>query len=80
MHQMFIGITPTIILIRVSLGFSFHDEKSMSEIIGTLRFNSDENMGLDRSIQQGGDIEVVETDDITLEEMYNITHEYENGE
>ncbi|KAF8817015.1 hypothetical protein BYT27DRAFT_7247886 [Phlegmacium glaucopus] len=38
-HQMFNGITPTIILVRVSMGLSFHDEESMREsTIESLRF------------------------------------------
>ena len=30
------GITPTIILVRVSMGLSFHDETSMEEAVGSL--------------------------------------------
>jgi len=37
-NQMFNGITPTIILIRVSMGLSYHDEESISDIVGTLHF------------------------------------------
>jgi len=41
-HQMFNGITPTIILVRVSMGLSFHDEASMVEATGTfLHFTPD---------------------------------------
>jgi len=40
-HEMINGITPTIILVRVSMGLSFHDESSMvkaTSSIGSLRF------------------------------------------
>jgi hypothetical protein len=54
----------------VSVGLSFHDEKSMSEMVGTLRFgvshgedsiseNEDvEIVRLGHNIQQGGDTEI----------------------
>jgi len=34
-HEMLNGITPTIILVRVSMGLSFHDEASMVEVVGS---------------------------------------------
>lgn len=37
-HSMLNGITPTIILVRVSMGLSFHDEKSMAEVTESLCF------------------------------------------
>ncbi|KAF8811378.1 hypothetical protein BYT27DRAFT_7070094, partial [Phlegmacium glaucopus] len=38
-HQMLNGITPTIILVRASMGLSFHDKESMIESsIGSLHF------------------------------------------
>jgi len=37
-HEMLNGITPTIILVRVSMGLSFHDENSMVEAISSLQF------------------------------------------
>jgi len=41
-HEMLNGITPTIILVRVSMGLSFHNESSMVEAsIGSLRFAPD---------------------------------------
>ncbi|KAF8815850.1 hypothetical protein BYT27DRAFT_7191864 [Phlegmacium glaucopus] len=41
-HQMLNGITPTIILVRVSMGLSFHDKESMREsTIESLRFAAD---------------------------------------
>jgi len=41
-HKMIIGITPTIILVRVSMGLSFHDESSLVEAsIGSLCFSPD---------------------------------------
>jgi len=33
-HEMLIGITPTIILVRAATGLSFHDEASMVEVVG----------------------------------------------
>jgi len=35
------GITPTIILVRVSMGLSFHDEPSLVETVGSLQFAAD---------------------------------------
>ncbi|KAF8815185.1 hypothetical protein BYT27DRAFT_7334049 [Phlegmacium glaucopus] len=41
-HQMLNGITPTIILVRVYMGLSFHDKESMREsTIESLRFAAD---------------------------------------
>jgi len=41
-HKMFNGITPTIILVRVSMGLSFHNDSSIVEAsIGSLRFAPD---------------------------------------
>ena len=34
------GITPTIILLRVSMGLSFDDKESFMEAAGSLRFNN----------------------------------------
>lgn len=34
------GITPTLIQVRVAMGISFHDEKSMLEVTSSLRFSS----------------------------------------
>ena len=36
----FQGITPTIILVRVSMNLSYHDEKSLVETACSLRFAS----------------------------------------
>jgi hypothetical protein len=37
------GITPTIILVRVSMGVSFHNEASMVEVAGSfLHFSTDD--------------------------------------
>jgi hypothetical protein len=47
-HEMLNGITPTIILVRVSMGLSFHDEKSMIEVTEGLRFASNSMSGTDR--------------------------------
>jgi len=66
-NQMFNGITPTIILIRVSMGLSYHDEESISDIVGTLHFGKNsisdtevvEIGGLDR-IEQGDNTEIVD--------------------
>jgi len=35
-HEMLNGITPTIIIVRVSMGWSFHDKDSMEASIGSL--------------------------------------------
>jgi len=37
-HEMINGITPTIILVRVSMGLSFRDEPSLVEAVGSLQF------------------------------------------
>ncbi|KAF8800726.1 hypothetical protein BYT27DRAFT_7116760, partial [Phlegmacium glaucopus] len=48
------GLTPTIILVRVSMGLSFHDKESMIESsVGSLRFAADNP----NSIPETGDIE-----------------------
>jgi len=39
-NEMFNGITPTIILLRVSMKLSFDDEDSFKEATGSLRFNN----------------------------------------
>jgi len=39
-HQMVNGIAPTIILVRVSLGLSFHDEESLVEAVSSLQFGA----------------------------------------
>ncbi|KAF8811928.1 hypothetical protein BYT27DRAFT_7240149 [Phlegmacium glaucopus] len=39
-NQMFYGITPTVILVRLSMGLSFHDETSMVETAASWRFAS----------------------------------------
>jgi len=38
LHDMFNGIIPTIILVRVSIGVSFHDKNSMEASIRSLQF------------------------------------------
>ena len=50
-----LGNTPTVILIRVSMGFSFYDEKSMSETVESLRFGSHTN---ENSISETGVIDI----------------------
>jgi len=42
-NQMLNGITPTIILVRVSMRLSYYDEKSMMETISSLRFTASHN-------------------------------------
>lgn len=52
-HQMLNGITPTIILLRVSMGLSYHDEKSMVETAASWRFASyNRNPGPEIGVQQ----------------------------
>jgi len=36
-HEMVNGIAPTVILVRVSLGLSFHDKESLEEAVGSLQ-------------------------------------------
>jgi len=55
-NQMLNGITPTLILVRVSVGLSFHDEKSMSEIVGTWPFGVSHS---EDSISETEDVEIV---------------------
>jgi len=45
LHEMLNGITPTIILVRVSMGLSFHNEGSMETNIGTLCFAAQASIG-----------------------------------
>ncbi|KAF8817008.1 hypothetical protein BYT27DRAFT_7205510 [Phlegmacium glaucopus] len=73
-HQMLNGITPTIILVRVSMGLSFHDKESMIEsTIESLRFADNnpnsisETEGHDAGIVNGDDnIGVRQGDDIEM--------------
>ncbi|KAF8815217.1 hypothetical protein BYT27DRAFT_7197113 [Phlegmacium glaucopus] len=73
-HQMLNGITPTIILVRVSMGLSFHDKESMREsTIESLRFAADnpnsisEPVDNDAGIVNGDDnIGVRQGDDIEM--------------
>jgi len=67
-HEMLNGITPTIILVRVSMGLSFHDQSSMVEAsIGSLRFAPD----YQNPISQSGSINVLDEgrrdDDIEIQ-------------
>ncbi|KAF8797777.1 hypothetical protein BYT27DRAFT_7265331 [Phlegmacium glaucopus] len=70
-HQMLNGITPTIILVQVSMGLSFHDEKSMIEsTVRSLRLaaNSPNLMPEDVGIVNGDDdIGVRPSDDIEMD-------------
>ncbi|KAF8815206.1 hypothetical protein BYT27DRAFT_7249401 [Phlegmacium glaucopus] len=75
-HQMLNGITPTIILVRVSMGLSFHDKESMREsTIESLRFvannpnsiseTEDHDAGIvneddNIGVRQGDEIEMVD--------------------
>ena len=58
---------------RVSLGLSFHDEPSLVEAVGSLRFNNpNPNLGTG-SISQDGSL-VIGLDDLNAgQEMENIT-------
>jgi len=49
-HEILTGITPTIILVRVSMGLSFHDETLMSEATETLHFQV--QVGLDHTTSE----------------------------
>ncbi|KAF8810622.1 hypothetical protein BYT27DRAFT_7186141 [Phlegmacium glaucopus] len=59
-HQMLNGITPTIILVRLSMGLSFHNQESMIESsVGSLRFaDNNPNPNLEM-----GDVDIVNRDD-----------------
>jgi len=74
-HEMLIGITPTIILVRVSMGLSFHDENSMAEAsIGVLDFRSnnpkssipDENEIVDERKHDDFEAQLSEDSDIQM--------------
>ncbi|KAF8797341.1 hypothetical protein BYT27DRAFT_7344213 [Phlegmacium glaucopus] len=59
-HQMLNGITPTIILVRVSMGLSFHDQESMIESsVGSLRFATNNP----NPVPETGDVDFVNRDD-----------------
>ncbi|KAF8814274.1 hypothetical protein BYT27DRAFT_7156949 [Phlegmacium glaucopus] len=59
-HQMLNGITPTIILVRLSMGLSFYDKESMIESsVGSLRF-ADNNPNPN---PETGDVDIVDRDD-----------------
>jgi len=70
-NQMFNGITPTIILLRVVMGLSYHDTKSLIETAASWRFapqnqnpNSEiggvEMVGQERPFQQCDDVNIDE--------------------
>ncbi|KAF8811385.1 hypothetical protein BYT27DRAFT_7240480 [Phlegmacium glaucopus] len=74
-HQVLNGIAPTIILVRVSMGLSFHDKESIESTIGSLHFAASspnsmseteaEDVGIvnrddDIVVQQSDDIEMVD--------------------
>jgi len=59
-HEIVNGIAPTIILVRVSLGLSFHDKESLVEAVGSLQFAANpipeaEGIDQDRSSHIGHD-------------------------
>ncbi|KAF8797629.1 hypothetical protein BYT27DRAFT_7247042 [Phlegmacium glaucopus] len=72
-HPMFNGITPTIILVRVSMGLSFHDKESIESTIGSLHFAANnpnsmsetetEDVGI---VNRDDDIGVPQSDDIEM--------------
>jgi len=73
-HEILNGITPTIILVRVSMGLSFHDESSLVEAsIGSLRFAHDisnpipENGVVDEESRRHDDLEIQLSDDSDIE-------------
>jgi len=74
-HQMLNGITPTIILVRVSMRLS---EKSAAEAtVGSLRFNQDSTssandndmMIINRGTEEVHDIDIQQRGDIDIEEI-----------
>jgi len=75
-HQMINGITPTIILVRVSMGLSFHDEGSMVEAnIGSLRFRSD----IPNPIPQNELFDEGKNDDIEIQLSDDLNISYTDG-
>ncbi|KAF8803982.1 hypothetical protein BYT27DRAFT_7259438 [Phlegmacium glaucopus] len=62
-HQMLNGITPTIILVRTSMGLSFYEREPMIEsTVGTLRFAASNP----NSVPEMGDVDIVNRDDERL--------------
>jgi len=79
-HEMVNGIAPTLILVRVSLGLSFHDKESLVEAVGSLQFAANPipeagSIDQDRSAHIGHD------DDLNpLPVMGNINQERRDDE
>jgi len=76
-HEMLNGITPTIILVRVEMGLSFHNEPSLVDAIGSLQFAADHpNLIVGRgSLSEDGNLGI-EPDNLNGNlEMVNISQE-----
>ncbi|KAF8811341.1 hypothetical protein BYT27DRAFT_7240456 [Phlegmacium glaucopus] len=75
-QEMLNGITPTIILVRVSMGLSFHDKESMIEsTIGTLRFAANNPKSISETetedvaiVNRDDDIGVPQSEDIEMDD------------
>jgi len=79
-HEMVNGMAPTIILVRVSLGLSFHDKESFDEAVGSLQFaaNPISEVG---SIDQDGSSHIGNDDDLNpLPVMGDINQERRDNE
>jgi len=62
-HEMVNGIAPTVILVRVSLGLSFHDKESLDEAVGSLQFAANP-IPESGSIDQDSDSHIGHDDDL----------------
>jgi len=69
-NQQLNGITPTIILLRVAMGLSFYDQKSMEETVGSLRFVS-RNENPNSETGDMGDTVGQECDDIQVVDRWS---------
>jgi len=80
-HEMLNGIAPTIILVRVSLGLSFHNEESFVEAVGSLQFatNNPNPIPGTGSMDQDGSLYIGYDDPNPLSDMYQERRDDESG-
>jgi len=76
------GIAPTIILVRVSLGLSFDNEKSLVEAVSSLRFGTDNPNPIPGtgSIDQNESLDIGHDDPNPLSDMHQRSREDDSGE
>jgi len=82
-HEIVNGIAPTIILVRVSLGLSFHDKESLDEAVSSLQFAADDPNPISESgsIDQYRSSHIGHDDDLNpLPVMGNINEERRDDE